>query len=142
MDAKLIVEAGTWMGDFAEAAAKACPNAKLLTADPLKVAFLRQGNIFFYQGDFSDMLTKHIVGSPRIVDFAFIDSGPPMPTDAFEDGIRIRHFHAVLPYMRPGGIVAVHDMATRDWQGAQEIADMAGLIIHRNQGISLMQVVA
>lgn len=139
LNPQFIVEAGTWLGDFARAAAKACPNAKVMTADPLKVAYLPEGNIIYVQEDYEKMLERHVL-QKGIIDFAFIDSGPPMATGKHEDGIRIRHYRATLPYMRNGGIIACHDLNSADWEGRDEIAADAGLLLYRAQGISLAQV--
>jgi hypothetical protein len=63
-------------------------------------------NLRFYYGDFEDMLNR--VRDTPVVDFAFIDSGPPFVQE-WEHTVRWRHYNAVKPFMAPGGLVISHD---------------------------------
>ncbi len=53
--------------------------------------------------------------APRSFDLAFIDT-----TGEYEDTWRI--MHAVVPLLRPDGVLAVHDCGHPDWPGAEAAA--------------------
>ncbi len=139
---KVIVEAGTCRGDFTILARHACPKAEIYTADIFKhkwVADLEDRAVFFH-GDFEKMLRELLRG--REVDFAFIDSGPPpiLLPPQHEAGVRIRHYNAVLLYMRTGGIIATHDTGKTDWTGAASIVADASIHLNCGRGLSLRQI--
>jgi len=134
----LIVEAGTYLGHFAILAARGVPDAIVYTADtcPYEWPQFMEPNIRFYLGDFTEMLP---VLAPGTVDFAFIDSGPPFK-DAWENDVRLRHYEAVKPYMKAGGLIVSHDMNATDWSGAETIRAEAGLRLVGGRGITIRQV--
>ncbi len=138
---KVIVEAGTCRGDFTSMAHTACPNAAIYTADIFKhkwIGDLMEYGVFF-QGDFEKMLQEWLVGGG--IDFAFIDSGPPpiLLPPQHEAGVRIRHYNAVKPYMKAGGIIATHDTGKTDWTGAASIVADASIHLDCGRGLSLRQ---
>jgi predicted O-methyltransferase YrrM len=127
----VIVEAGTWRGDFAIVAAWRCPESRVYTADVIQAApDPGLPNLTFYHGDFGAMLKT--VGP---FDFAFIDSGP----DEHEPGLRWRHWSHALLKVRPGGFVACHDVIHTDWVGGPEIAGTASLVLAGGKGLALWQ---
>ena len=142
MQPKVIVEAGTCRGDFTILARNACPSADIYTADIFRHKWVDNINdrAAFFHGDFEKMLKETFVGHE--IDFAFIDSGPPpkLPPPQFEAGVRIRHYNAVLPYMRADGIIATHDTAKTDWTGASSIIDDADIQFNCGRGLSLRQI--
>ncbi len=137
---QVIVEAGTFEGSFTLLARAVCPQADIFTADIRKHQW--HGDVdaaaFFFLGDFSDML-KWVDLKP---DFAFIDSGPAagLRPDQHEDRARIRHYEAVMPRMKRGGIVATHDTRATDWQGATEIIADASIQFNCGRGLSLKEI--
>ena len=139
---KVIVEAGTCQGNFVAVAHMACPKAAIYTADIFEHKWICdvRGWAVFFAGDFEEML-KAWFTCPEI-DFAFIDSGPPsmrlLPKR--EPGVRLRHYNAVLPYMKKGGIIATHDTRKTDWTGASTIIEDAGMNLNSGRGLSLRQV--
>ena len=142
MQPKVIVEAGTCRGDFTVLARHACPEAEIYTADIFKHKWIAdlENLAMFFLGDFAKMLQEQL--TDREIDFAFIDSGPP-PTllpPQLEVGVRSRHYYAVKPYMRVGGIIAVHDTEKTDWSGAFSIIEDADIRLNRGRGLSLRQI--
>jgi len=133
----VIVEAGTLQGSFVLLAREACPSAEIYTADVHKCKWHRDDTAsFFFLGDFSEMLKE---GEICDIDFAFIDSGPSVGVPS-EDGVRLYHYNAVKPYMRKGGIIATHDTAKTDWDGAVEIIADASIQLNCGRGLSLRQI--
>lgn len=141
----LIVEAGTFKGHFAIAAASACPSAHIWTADVarhpewLEVAaqFGLASRIHFYEGDFAAMLSEHF--QLRSVDFAYIDSGPARG-HTVRDDIRWQHYLAAKPYMCRHGIVATHDTnAAAQWRHGEDIVADASLVLCGDLGLALWQ---
>jgi predicted O-methyltransferase YrrM len=125
----VIVEAGTWRGDFAIGAARRCPDSRVYTADVIPVDAPSLPNLTLFRGDFGAMLEA--VGP---FDFAFIDSGP-----ADEPGLRFRHWRTAREMVNPGGIVACHDVIHTDWVGGPEIAATASLVLAGGKGLALWQ---
>lgn len=124
----VIVEAGTWRGDFAIEAARRLPDSHVYSADVIR-AVTDPGlpNLTLFHGDFGEMLED---GMP--FDFAFIDSGP-----SNEDfGVRLRHWHRAKFRVSPGGLVVCHDMIHRDWMGGEEIASES-LLLNGGKGLAL-----
>jgi predicted O-methyltransferase YrrM len=139
---EVIVEAGTCRGDFTILARHACPSASIYTADIFKHEWIADldNRAAFFLGDFEKMLQEQLQGIE--VDFAFIDSGPPpvLKPPQHEPGVRFRHYSAVLPYMKKGGIVATHDTATDDWRAASTIVHEASIQLNCGRGLSLRQI--
>lgn len=139
---KIVVEAGTYKGSFALTAARICPDAMVYTADMIDYNWrdlMRRNNItadqlVFVRGDFEEIAHRYpaLVGA---VDFAFIDSGWPMLEH--EPGMRWRHYRAAQQWLRPGGIIAVDDVAATDWEGAEAIVAEATTYITTDRGLSL-----
>lgn len=142
MQPKVIVEAGTYQGDFTILARHACPKAAILTADIFKHKWIDDVNnhAAFFLGDFEKMLQEQLQGIE--IDFAFIDSGPPpiLKPPWHESGVRLRHYNAVLPYMAKGGIITTHDTGTDDWHGVSTIKENAGINLNCGRGLSLRQI--
>ena len=139
---KVIVEAGTCQGNFVAVAHMACPKAAIYTADIFKHKWICDvhGWAVFWEGDFEKMLQECLTGGG--IDFAFIDSGPSsirLPPKR-EPGVRLRHYNAVLPYMKKGGIIAIHDTKKTDWTGASTIIEDAGINLNSGRGLSLRQI--
>jgi predicted O-methyltransferase YrrM len=127
----VIVEAGTWRGDFAIGAARRCPESRVFTADVIRGApDPGLPNLTFFHGDFDAMLET--VGA---FDFAFIDSGPAEA----EQSLRWRHWSSAQYKVRPGGIVACHDVIHTDWVGGPEIAATSSLLLAGGKGLALWQ---
>ena len=142
MQPKVIVEAGTCRGDFTIMAHTACPDAGIHTADIFKHKWIDDLEEYgrFFKGDFEKMLQESFRGVE--IDFAFIDSGPPpiLLPPQHEAGVRIRHYNAVLLYMRTGGIIATHDTGKTDWTGAASIVADASIHLNCGRGLSLRQI--
>ena len=140
MQPKVIVEAGTYRGDFAVLARSACPSAEIFTADIFKHKWTDdlEKDATFFLGDFEKMLHVKCVE----IDFAFIDSGPPpvLKPPQHEPGVRLRHYNAVMPYMAVGGIIATHDTGKTDWDGATSILFDADIQFNCERGLSLRQI--
>ena len=139
---KVIVEAGTCRGNFVAVAHIACPKAAIYTADIFEHEWICdvRGWAVFFAGDFEEMLKAWFTGVE--IDFAFIDSGPPpvLEPPQLEPGVRLRHYNAVLPYMKQGGIIATHDTGKTDWTGASTIIEGAGINLNCGRGLSLRQI--
>ena len=137
---KVIVEAGTYQGSFTLLAREVCPDAIIHTADIHEHQW--HGDVRaaadFFLGDFEDMIRQWPPTFTTFIDFAFIDSGPAAGVPS-EDGVRLRHYEAVKPYMT-GGIIATHDTAKTDWGGAKEIIADASIQLNCGRGLSLRQV--
>lgn len=139
---RTIIEAGTYKGSFAITAAVVLPESTILTADPIahnwggaleKNATANPEHILQHRGDFAELAQAY----PQIVgatDFAFIDSGWPMLS--YEAGMRIRHFRLAQQWVRPGGLVCVDDMHG-NWEGRDEIAAVACLILNTDRGLAI-----
>lgn len=132
---KVVVEAGTWKGHFSLTLVTLMPDIIVCTADPIR--FMKDsGPLQYYQGDFVDMLEVYKLDS---INFAYIDSGPPCSSD-WDNGIRWRHYEAVLPRMAPGGLIVSHDMNDRDWEGADKIYELASIYLPAGRGLTIQQV--
>ena len=133
---KVVVEAGTWKGHFSLTLVQIMPSITIYTADPIR--FMKDsGPLQYYQGDFVDMLELYKLDS---IDFAYIDSGPPCTSD-WDNGVRWRHYQAVIPRMAPGGLIVSHDMNNRDWEGADKIHELADIYLPAGRGLTIQQVV-
>jgi len=141
----LIVEAGTFEGSFVLLAHEACPDATIYTAD---ICMYDQHDgvedaAIFCWGDFRLMLEENDLSD---IDFAFIDSGPPINKNGMAEmndsikSLRATHYNAVLSRMRKGGIVATHDTRKPDWDFAPEIIADAGLQLNCGRGLALRQI--
>jgi predicted O-methyltransferase YrrM len=148
---QIIVEAGTYRGNFAVIAASILRqehiNGEVYTADPLDhgaVKCIEENDldtyIHFIQDDFEQIAVEfpHVVGK---VGFAFIDSGPPFAAgdENFEIAVRWRHYEAVKGWMAPSGIIAVDDTLQTDWFNSSKISAEAGLNLRAGKGLSLWQ---
>lgn len=128
----IVAEAGTYRGHFGRVLTVACPTAKLWTADPCYYGAKLDPAYIFHHGDFVEMLEQYNLED---IDLAFIDSGPPC-LHSFEADVRLRHWRAVKPRMRQGGLMICHDMNTGDWEGWDEIAGEC-LLLRGGRGIGL-----
>ena len=132
---KIIVEAGTWKGHFSVPAARLLPNSTIYTADTYRHGLPHINNLHFFHGDFEIMLKD----LNPMVDFAFIDSGPPFVGE-HERIIRWRHYEAVKPYMNKSGLIVSHDMNNRDWPHAEDILADSSLYLPGGRGITIKQI--
>lgn len=109
-----VVEAGTYQGHFAVAAARMLPETHVLTFDITEHWQMPDmDNLEFVQGDFGE-------GCPVGFDFAFIDSGPP-PYGENPD-VRWRHWNIAKDLAAPGALLVCHDTNDLRWTGGPEIA--------------------
>lgn len=130
LNAKLIVESGTYEGRTARALA-AESGATVWTADIGLRAEADIGTANFFLGDFREMLATLI--DP--VDLAFIDASDP-PNQSCP---RMEHMDAVLAKMRPGGIVVVDDTCSTDWPNVNVIRARGHLVFPLFHGITVVQ---
>lgn len=149
LDAHIAVEAGTYTGRFAVQAGATFANMggsrMLYTADTLdfgwRKAAERNGigaHVSFIHDDFATIATHFpdIVGT---VDFAWIDSGPPIMMGHTHEGIRLKHYRVAQTWMRSGGIIAVDDMNKyQDW-GGEEVWAERHLYLNEGHGMTLWQ---
>lgn len=143
-EAKVVVEAGTYLGNFSLTASRLA--TLVYTADPHDYGWTglldENGitNVVFVQDDFEEIATRHpeVVGR---VDFAFIDSGPRRPFEGEEvdHGMRYRHYKAAKRWARSGGLVVVDDVNANDWYGVHRIRAEAGLVLLGGRGLSVWQ---
>lgn len=135
---RVIVEAGTYRGDFTLVAAKLAEAwaGEVYTADTIHYSELPDmPNLTYFHGDYGDMLPS-VEGE---IEFAFVDSGPPC-LDEFDYGIRKRHYLATKKALKIGGIIAVHDTnKCSDWSYGEEIVEEAGVILRGGCGLTLWQ---
>jgi len=137
---RVVVEAGTYQGHFAIQTGgilKAYDYAgRVWTADPVDHGVAQRivdaglaGRVYYHQSTFEDLLT--VVPAP--IDLAFIDATEP-------DGdplMRLKHVSAVLPLMRPGGLVVVDDTKA-DWHGVETIRAM-GMTLGGARGLTVIR---
>lgn len=148
---QIIVEAGTYKGNFAVVAASILKqehiNGQVYTADPLDhgaVKCIEENGLEVYitylQDDFEQLAVEwpFIVGR---VGFAFIDSGPPFPEgdENFDANVRWRHYEAAKAWMAPSGIIAVDDTLQTDWFNSSKVSAEAGVNLRAGRGLSLWQ---
>lgn len=131
LNARLIVESGTYAGRTARALAAALPGVVIWTADIAKHEAQDVTGANFFLGDFREMLAT-LTGE---VDLAFIDASDP-PRQSCP---RLEHMEAVLARMRPGGIVVIDDTATTDWPNVNVIRARGNLVFPLFHGITVVQ---
>lgn len=128
IDARVIVEAGTFTGVTAKGLAAVNPQAHVYTAD-VNAVDVSGPNLTFYHGPFEAMLA----GLDE-VDFAYIDAtGEGNDTD-----LRRRHGQMVLEKLTPRGIIAFDDTWT-DWDGVEWIRELCPLNLQAKKGLSIYQ---
>jgi predicted O-methyltransferase YrrM len=135
---KVVVEAGTYQGHFSVVLARLLPDCHVWTADPYTrmSESSSPSNLHFVQGDFDEMLNARPILKGR-VDFAFIDSGPPMAVE--EPEVRWRHWTSCKAFMRSGGVMACHDTNTAsEWPRGMEIASES-MRLDGGRGVCLWQ---
>lgn len=111
--AKIIVEAGTYMGAATNILARVNPEATVYTADPHTSPNLTESNIVFYRGDFLEMLGE--IQDP--VDFGYVDA---TPLDEFgtERTYNYRWLCglAIQEKLSPGGLICFDDTDPAPWR--------------------------
>lgn len=135
---EIVVEAGTYKGHFAIPIARMLAvRGHVYTADPVRVDLPDLPNLTYVQDDFDVMLAQRPDIKGR-VDFAFIDSGPPVPTA--EVNVRYRHWTTCKDWLRPGGIMACHDTNTASqWGRGLDIVGEGHLRLIGGRGLVLWQ---
>lgn len=131
LDAKVIVEAGTYKGVFAGSLARAFPEATVYTCDPEDYGVTFPANVRYFKGRFEDML-KEIPGG---IDLAFIDASNPKTAEC----PRLQYMVLALTRLRAGGIVAVDDTAAVDWPYVNTIRSMGHLVFPGHHGLTVIQ---
>lgn len=125
---RVILEVGTYRAHFAVPVARALPQARVHTFDPIDFGWDKSlaPNITFHQRDFD--------AAPEPFEFAFVDSGPPAITP--DDDIRWRHWQLACALVEPGGLVVCHDTLTTDWNHASDIIAQ-GVTLRGGRGLTL-----
>ena len=135
---KVIAEAGTFRGDFAISAARLARSwgGTVFTYDIIDydAPIADEPNLVFGCCDFEYMRDLNLG-----LDFAFIDSGPPVITFPQEHELRLRHYNVAKDLLNPGGIIAVHDTNSTDWAGRDEIVGESSLRFLHGEGLSIWQ---
>ena len=144
----VVVEAGTFMGHFA----LVCGRSAQLLDIPLHVwtcdvsdfgaaeratQYGLTSLVTIKTQDFAAMLEEDI--GLHSVDLAYIDSGP---TDGVttEPDLRWRHFNAVMPHMRKGGIILVDDtQRSANWAHKDELRAMGVTIGTPARSITMIE---
>lgn len=138
---RVIVEAGTYNGHFAIQGGGILKaynySGRIWTADPVDHGVAQRiadaellGRVYYHGGPFEELLDI----CPAPIDFAFIDA-----TESGGDpAMRLKHVTAVLPLMRPGGLVCVDDTAS-DWTGVEVLRRM-GLSLGGARGLTVIRV--
>lgn len=140
LDAKVIVEAGTYRGwgafTMAETLKAYGIPGHVWTCDPMdyEVHEVLDGMelaeyVTYQKMVFEDMLpTVH-----DEIDLAYIDA-----SDVQEENLRLRYLSLVLPQMRVGGIVVMDDCAT-GWEGASFVRQLASIYLPLHRGLAILQ---
>jgi predicted O-methyltransferase YrrM len=144
---KVIVEAGTYRGHGALFMAMGLrsvgTDGHIWTADPIDqgvAAYISRngldGTITYRNQPFDEMLPD----VPTPIDFAFIDASDRRPGGDLL--MRLHHLNLVMPKMRRGGLVVVHDTGAKlgDWHGLETILQMGGVNLRGPRGLTLIQV--
>lgn len=133
-----IVEAGTYLGHFAVAAARLMPESQIWTADKIRPDLPDLPNLHFVEGDFEHDLLRPNFTSDTI-GFAYIDSGSRRDNLNYESAVRRRHWLAARPYICPGGMMAIHDINTTDWHGGLDTIAECAFRSHGGSGVGFWQ---
>lgn len=144
--AQIIVEAGTYRGNFACIAGSVAKanGGKVYTADAIDYAWggmLVDNDLVetvrFVHADFAAIIqvAPQIIGN---VDFALVDSGPPCAY-GWDHEMRFRHYELAKAWVKPGGVVVVDDVNATDWFGVDIIRKEAALVFPLGHGISVWQ---
>jgi predicted O-methyltransferase YrrM len=138
MNAKIIVEAGTYNGAATRILADVNPDAMIYTADPYTSPSFTQDNIVFHQGDFLEMLD----GIEGEIDLAYIDATPPS-----EHGTALTYNYrwlcgvAASKRLSPGGLVCWDDTNPAGWREPfvelEHIKEMAQINMTALKGFSI-----
>lgn len=140
LDAKVIVEAGTYRGwgafSMAETLKAYGIDGHIWTCDPVDYEVHEvlegmglDGYVTYSQETFEQMLPK----VPGAIDLAYIDA-----SDKFEENLRLRYLSLVLPRMRAGGVVVMDDIAG-GWEGAPFVQQLASLYLPLHRGLAVLQ---
>ena len=144
-----VVEAGTYRGHGALVMAAALRangiEGHVWTADPVDhgigpyISANNLGALLTWRNvSFDEMLPE----VPTPIDFAFIDASDRRPGG--DVLMRLHHLNLVMPKMRPGGLILVHDTGAKrgDWGGLELILQMGGVNLRGPRGLTLIQVKA
>lgn len=139
LDAKVIVEAGTYRGFTALSLAHACPGATVYSADPYDCGAQAEldnnphlkERVRLYRGRFEDMLQEF----PVTPDLAIIDASDTHTGEC----PRHAYMQFALTVTRPGGIVCVDDTAADDWPGVRDIRAAASIQFMQHRGLTVIQ---
>jgi predicted O-methyltransferase YrrM len=130
IEARVIVEAGTYKGKATRIFAEVNPNAKVYTADIEYYAPELPASVVYHRGDFADM-----VRAIPSIDFAYIDASG---RSNLETRLRWDHAQLVLPKLSPRGIIAFDDTLS-EWDGVREIREFCQINLRALKGLSLYQ---
>ena len=141
------VEAGTYRGHDALYMAAALKGGDIpghvWTADPVDYGF----SAFLGTHELREYVTAHQVTFeemlplvPTPIDFAFVDASDRRP--GFTASSRLVHVAMLLPLMRPGGLIMVHDTGSEpgSWAGLEAIRQMGDINLSGPRGLTLIQV--
>jgi predicted O-methyltransferase YrrM len=138
---KVVVEAGTFRGHFAFAAAnilRQIESGMVYTADPVDgtselltqpMAQRLLPYLHVHRGDFLDMLAD----VPDPIDFAYIDA-----SSKENPHMRWEHARAVHARMRPGGLILVDD-TEGEWGDATRFRQWGDLHLKGHRGLTIIQ---
>ncbi len=140
MEAKVIVEAGTYRGwgsfTMAETLKAYNVDGHIWTCDPVDyevhevLESMDLGSYVTYSKEvFEDMLPN----VPGEIDLAYIDA-----SDKDEENLRLRYLSLVLPRMKTGGIVVMDDCAG-GWEGAAFTRQLASVYLPLHRGCAILQ---
>jgi predicted O-methyltransferase YrrM len=140
MEAKVIVEAGTYRGwgSFTMAETLKAYNiaGHIWTCDPVDFEVheildaMGLGEYVTYSQEFFDDLLPKVPGE---IDLAYIDA-----SDRNEENLRLRYLSLVLPRMKVGGLVVMDDCAG-GWEGAAFARQLASMYLPLYRGLAILQ---
>lgn len=120
----IVLEAGSYEGDFARMAAKLITewHGMVVTTDPVDHKWDRPANCIYIQDDFAAIAEEcpEAIGNAS---FIYVDSGPGIDWPV-QLNIRWQHYCLAKEWTAPGGVVVCDDTA-EDWPGVKEIREEA-----------------